>query len=190
MMPDAATDELIAAKVQAGDQEAYGVLMERYEGRLSRYGRRFLADRDDVTDVVQDVFVKAYQNIRGYDSHQRFSPWIYRIAHNAFVSELRKKSHRPRVLPDFDALVSHVPAPDEPDEREVTEMRALVEKGLSMLPAHHREVLVLFYLEELSYKEIADVQQVPVGTVAVRLSRAKAALKAAYAALDIHHHDH
>src|SRR3569832_1575591 len=101
------TDEALAQKVQRGDQTAFAELVERYEAKMLRYGHRFLSDRDVIDDIVQDVFIKTYQNMQSFDTTQRFSPWIYRIAHNEFVSELRKSSRRPYVPFDFDALVSH-----------------------------------------------------------------------------------
>lgn len=175
------TDEVLVERVKRGDAEAFGTLMERYEPKLMRYGRKFLADRDDITDLVQDAFVRAYQNIQSFDTALRFSPWMYRIAHNEFVSALRKRSRSPVTFVDFDALVSH-PVYDDPAprEREQKEMRALIDAGLEKVGAKYREVLVLYYLEELSYREIADVLQVPVSTVGIRLKRGKEALTAVY----------
>lgn len=150
-----------------------------------RYGQKFLADRDDVTDLVQDAFVRAYRNIKSFDTTLRFSPWMYRIAHNEFVSALRARSRSPIVSVDFDAFVSH-PTYDDPAprEREQKELRALIERGLSQVHPNYREVLVLYYLEELSYREIADVLRVPLSTVGVRLKRAKAALQGVYQGIE------
>ena len=68
--------------------------MDRYQAKLLRYGRRFLAQDDHIVDVVQDVFIKTYENIQSFDATRKFSPWIYRIAHNAFVNEIRQKKAR------------------------------------------------------------------------------------------------
>jgi len=184
--PESHTDEELAKRVQAGDTEAFGALMERYEAKLGRYGHKFLSDREDITDIVQEAFVRAYQNMQSFDTAQRFSPWMYRIAHNAFVSELRKRSRSPVISVDFDSMVSH-PAYDDPapKEREQKEMRVLIDKGLGKLSPKYREVLVLFYLEELSYKEIADVLSVPVSTIGIRLKRAKEALMKTYQHMNI-----
>lgn len=175
------SDETLARRVQAGESNAFGTLVERYEAKLARYGTKFLSSRDDITDLVQDAFIRAYQNIQSFDASLRFSPWMYRIAHNEFVSALRKRSRNPVVSVDFDALVAH-PVYDDPAprEREQKEMRALIDKGLEQVSAKYREVLVLYYLEDLSYREIADVLQVPVSTVGIRLLRGKEALKAVY----------
>lgn len=181
-MTDAAvSDEMLAERVQQGDADAFGTLMERYEAKLKRYGTKFLSNPEDVGDLVQDAFVRAYQNIQSFDASMRFSPWMYRIAHNEFVSALRKRSRSPVLSVDFDALVSH-PAYDDPAprEREQKDMRRMIDAGLEKISSKYREVLVLFYLEELSYKEIADVLQVPVSTVGIRLKRGKDALAAVY----------
>lgn len=174
------TDEELAAAVQNGDKEAFGTLVERYEGKLLRYGRKFLSEREDIQDLVQEVFISSYRNIRSFDPKQRFSPWIYRIAHNAFVNGLRSKIRNPLSLIDFDALVSH-PIYEDPveKEREQAEVKRLIDAGLAQVSEKHREPLILYYLEELSYKEIADVLRVPVSTVGVRIRRGKEELKRA-----------
>src|SRR4030042_4516311 len=82
------TDEEVAARVQSGDAESFGILMERYEDRLLRYARKFLAEQMDAEDCVQAAFIKAYENIRGYDHKRKFSSWMYRIVHNELVDEL------------------------------------------------------------------------------------------------------
>lgn len=175
------TDEELARSVQQGDTEPFGELMVRYEKKLARYGTKFFSDREDITDLVQETFVKVYQNIQSFDASLKFSPWIYRIAHNEFVSALRKKSRRPLITVDFDTFLAHPVYEDTTiSDHEQKEMRALIEKGLAELKPKYREVLVLFYLEELSYNEIADVLRVPVSTVGIRLKRAREALEAVY----------
>lgn len=170
-------DEVCARHVQQGDADAFGVLVERYEGKLLRYGKKFLSRQEDIEDIVQDAFVSAYQNIRSFDTTQRFSPWMYRIAHNAFVNSLRKGERGPRFI-DFDTLVSH-PVYEDPSiaERERADMRIQIDRGLGRLAPKYREVLALHYFEDMAYKDIAEVLQVPVGTVGIRLKRAKEALK-------------
>jgi RNA polymerase sigma-70 factor (ECF subfamily) len=172
------TDEQLATQLQSGDELALAALMERYEDKLIRYGKRFLGTlgEDVVSQAVQDTFISAYENISGFDAKQRFSPWIYRIAHNAFVDVLRQRVRQP--LFDFDTFLMH-PAPEDSFavEKENQRTRVLLEKGLAELPAAQREVISLYYFDDLSYKEIADVLRVPVGTVGVRLARARTALK-------------
>ncbi len=177
-LPKELSDEEVAKRVQGGEIEIFGVLVERYEQKLKRYGRKYLARQEDVQDIVQDIFLSTYQNIKGFNTNQRFSPWIYRIAHNAFVNALRK-NERSYVLTNFDTIISGLAYNDPSEsEREQIEIRKLIDEGLANLPPKYREVLVLHYLEELGYKDIADILQIPLGTVGVRLKRAKEQLKA------------
>lgn len=175
------SDEDIARRVQDGEQELFGILIERYESKLKRYGTKFFSNAEDVTDLVQDAFLKAYQNIKSFDTALRFSPWMYRIAHNEFVTALRKRSRASVITVDFDTFIAH-PTYADPAQalREQKEMRELIERGLEKIKPKYREVLVLFYLEELSYAEIADILHVPSGTVGIRLKRAREALAHIY----------
>ncbi len=182
------TDEELAISVQNGDKEAFGTLVKRYEAKLMRYGRKFLSTREDIEDMVQDIFISSYKNMKSFDASQRFSPWIYRIAHNAFVNGLRSKAHNPLLLFDLDTLISH-PVYEDPaeKERESADMRKMIDTGLEKISPKYREALILYYLEELSYQEIADVLHVPVSTVGVRIRRGKEALRKAYQRLDLHY---
>ncbi len=173
------TDEMIATRVQAGDADAFGELMLRYEPKLMRYARKFLLDPDDAADIVQDVFVKTYQNIQGFDATRRFSPWIYRIAHNEFVNDLKKRSARKTTFTiDFDTLFPSLAAPDTADSAALErDTRETLERYLAEVDPKYREPLVLYYLEEMDYKAIADILRIPVSTVGVRLMRGKAILQ-------------
>lgn len=181
------TDEELASFVQQGQKERFGELMRRYGPKLFRYGRQFLKDVDNIEDVVQDVFIKTYQNINSFDISQRFSPWIYRIAHNTYINAIKKQNLGPLYLFDFDTIMSHTAVEEDPavKEREQKEIKEIVEKGLSQIETKYREILVLYYIEDLSYKEIADILQVPIGTVGVRVMRAKKILKDKYKELGI-----
>jgi RNA polymerase sigma-70 factor (ECF subfamily) len=186
--PHNATDESLVRAVQEGDKDSFGTLVERYEQKLLRYGRKFLSNHQDIEDIVQDVFMSAYQNIKSFDTSQRFSPWIYRIAHNAYVNGLKKNSRNPFVLVDFDTLISHPvyedPAPREREEREI---KLMIEKALDQLQPKYREVLILYYLEEIPYKEIADILEVPTSTVGIRIKRGKEALRVIYEKMNSRH---
>jgi RNA polymerase sigma-70 factor (ECF subfamily) len=175
-------DEAIAVRVQKGDIEAFQLLVERYDQKMSRYARRFLFDADEAKDLVQDVFIKAYVNIQGFDVDRRFSPWLYRIAHNEFVNALKKKKkERGNIsLFDFDVLFPHLglPAKETADiSVKQSELKGILEASLDKIPQKYKESLVLYYFEDLDYKEIADVLHIPVSTVGIRLQRGKLMLK-------------
>lgn len=182
------TDEALAKRLQNGDKDVFVFFMRRYEAKLLRYGSKFLPRQEDIQDIVQDVFLSAYENIRSFDTDQKFSSWIYRIAHNAFVNALKKRVRNPLVFMEFDTLLPHA-AYEDPDEteRERADMRVLIDKGLEAISPKYREVLILHYLEELSYQEIADILRVPTSTIGVRLKRGKDALREAYEEIDTSH---
>lgn len=173
------TDEELARAAQKGDTDAFGALVDRFEPKLVRYGRKFLRDREDVRDLVQDIFIKAYTNLKGFDAARAFSPWIYRIAHNEFISEIRRRTGK-IALPvfDFDVLFPHLASPETADRQvREKELAHTLDACLGELGAKYREPLVLYYYEELSYAEIGEILQIPTSTVGVRIARAKNALK-------------
>ena len=168
------TDEELARRVQQGQTHWFALLVGRYEERISRYARKFLFGESDASDLAQEVFTKAFVNIRSFDPERKFSPWIYRIAHNEFVNALKKRGREPVSFVDPDTLFPHT-VEEEPHRDE--ELKALLERGLKKLDAKYREPLVLYYYEGMDYKEISDVLHLPLSTVGVRLARGREALK-------------
>jgi len=179
---DHPSDEAIARLVQQGNTEAYGELVDRYEQKMLRYAKKFLFSHEDAQDLVQDVFIKAYTNMQSFDADRSFSSWLYRIAHNTYVNALAKKTRTPLLTRfDFDALLPMLRAPTQPDtELDKKEMRQALDACIEQIGLKYREVLVLYYFEELSYKDIAEVLHIPISTVGVRLSRGKRQLKKLY----------
>src|SRR6267154_1169184 len=107
------TDEHLALAVQGGAADKFGEVVARYQAKLLRYARKFLLDPEDAQDIVQDIFIKAYENLQSFDVARRFSPWIYRIAHNEFVNALKKRQARRTVFAfDIDTLFPHLAAPE------------------------------------------------------------------------------
>lgn len=175
------SDEQIAALVQKGDLESFGGLVERYEAKMTRYARKFLFNHHDGEDLAQEVFIKAFINIQSFDSKRKFSSWLYRIAHNEFINAIRKKKNEPLPFFDADTLLPHPSAREDPaKEAENNNLKEILDKSLAKIDAKYREPLVLFYFEELSYQEIAEILHIPVSTVGVRLARGKKFLKKAY----------
>jgi RNA polymerase sigma-70 factor (ECF subfamily) len=177
-----ASDEEITRLVQSGRVEFFDVLMERYEKKIKRYSRKFLSDREDINDVLQDVFIKAYKNIQSFDVKRKFSPWLYRIAHNELINALKKKKRKPLSLLDLDVFFPQRLSDDTDlhGQIERQEMQKTIDKSLDKLELKYREPIILYYFEGLSYKEIADVMRLPISTVAVRIKRAKEAMKSIY----------
>ena len=144
-----------------------------------RYARKFLLDPEDAQDIVQDIFIKAYENLRSFDATRRFSPWVYRIAHNEFINEIKKRQSRKTTFTmDFDTLFPHLQAAERADtaalERDTREM---LEKHLEKVDPKYREPLILYYIEGMDYREIAEIMHLPTSTVGVRLARARTILQ-------------
>lgn len=178
MMHRGRTDEEVVAAVVGGDIDAFGALVERYEPRLVRYVRRFVMDAEDAQDIVQEALIKAYTNLRSFDITRRFSPWVYRIAHNEVVNWLKKRKSLPFSVIDFDTFFPQLVAKETaegPAERD--EVRRQLDQALGKLEVKYREPLVLFYFDELDYRAIADILKVPVATIGVRLMRGRAKLR-------------
>ncbi|QSH39292.1 RNA polymerase sigma factor [Candidatus Kaiserbacteria bacterium] len=175
------SDENIAGLVQQGNKDAFGILIDRYDKKITRYANKFLYNYQDREDAVQDVFIKAYKNIQSFRTSERFSPWIYRIAHNTFINVVRKQSKEKVTLFDTDTIFGLAIAdPAMEDVHEQKQDRELLEHCLDKLSTKYREVLVLFYFEEKDYEEIASILQIPKATVGVRLARGRERMKHVY----------
>lgn len=174
-----ATDEEIVILVQKGDKDAYGHIISRFEPKIKRYAYRFFRDKEDITDTVQDVFIKAYINLQSFDTKMKFNPWIYRIAHNEFVNKIAWKSIRKFVPIDSDELIPLAISAKEDVMRDALQEdeKRLMEKHLSQLDDKYKTPIILFYYDQLSYEEISDILQIPPNTVGVRIKRGKDKLK-------------
>ncbi|MFA5999618.1 MAG: sigma-70 family RNA polymerase sigma factor [Candidatus Paceibacterota bacterium] len=172
------TDEEIAKLVQQGEHNSFAVLIDRYEEKILRYGKKFLSNRDDIVDITQDIFINTYKNLQNFDATKKFSSWIYRMAHNAFINEMKKNTFRPITMFDFDTLVSHLVYEDTSlKEREQEEIKCAIDQCLDKIKPKYKEVLILYYIEDLGYQEISDILEIPKGTVGIRIKRAKEELK-------------
>lgn len=172
------TDEEIVVEIKNGDIEKFGILVNRYIDKLKRYARKFIQDKIDIEDLVQDVFIKTFENIQSFDESRKFSSWIYRIAHNEFVNQIKRKITQKLIPIDFDTFFPHPEAPERADKDiEQFFTISILEKYLYQLDSKYREVLVLYFYEEMDYKEIGEILSIPVSTVGVRIIRAKEKLK-------------
>lgn len=172
-------DEEIIRLVQSGKIEFFGILIDRYESKIKRYGRKFLSDNEDINDVLQDIFIKAYINIQGFDTKRKFSSWLYRIAHNELINALKKRKKKTLPLFDLDIFFPQYIHDNNNFDRQIErqEMQKIIDKCLDKLEFKYREPILLYYFEGLSYKEIADVLQIPISTVGIRIKRAKDVMK-------------
>jgi RNA polymerase sigma-70 factor (ECF subfamily) len=156
-------------------------LVERYEEKLTRYILRISGgSKEDVEDTLQDVFISAYKNLNDFDQSLKFSSWIYRIAHNKVISHFRKITARPKTVTyEGDGQLLNILASDQDLARDLERKYTTeeVKSVLNKLDEKYKEVLVLKFLEEKDYKEISDILEKPMGTVATLISRAKKQFK-------------
>ncbi len=172
------TDEKIMSLVQSGQEDFFGILMDRYKSKMLRYARRFLFNFGNADDLVQDVFVNAYVNINGFDTSKKFSPWLYRIAHNYFINEIKKRNRNPLIFLDLDVLLPHLISDKNPSTEAVDkELKEELELCLDKIDLKYKEVLILYFFEGLSYKEIAEILHIPINAVGVRINRGKKMIK-------------
>jgi len=167
--------ELLALKCSQGRKDAQEELVRTWERRLFYYIHRLVDDEQDAWQVLQETWVKVLRGIAGLEEPRRLPAWLYGIARNTAFSHLRAR-YAEQALMERQADLPEAKALDEGLEFENAEQ---VHYGLGRLTVQHRDVLTLYFLQDLSLEEIAQVQGVPVGTVKSRLYYAKRALRAA-----------
>ena len=165
----------ILRRAQQGDSEAFRQLVEAYQTQVYRLALR-MCGADGADDVTQDAFVAAWRALPNFRSDCRFSTWLYRLTTNAAIDCLRReKRHRDADDLDGVELPDDGDTPQEAAER--TETQTAVRSALSALSDEHRQVLLLRYMQEMDYGEIAVALGISEGTVKSRINRAKARLK-------------
>lgn len=174
-------DKRLITEVLAGNTAAFGELVGRYQDRLFNVAYRVLDNPDDAADVVQDVFVNAYQSLGAFKGDSELFTWLYRIAFNTAISfKRRRRAVRLDGGRDGDGGI-------DPEDRSVdntpeaglerTEDERVLADAMAKLSPEHRAVLVLKDIDGLKYEEIAEAMGVPIGTVRSRLHRARLELK-------------
>ncbi len=175
------SDEEIVVLIQAGDIDFFEFLINRYKEKIKRYARKFLSEVEDINDIVQEIFIKAYINIQSFDTKRKFSSWLYRIAHNELVNALKKK--KKNILPLFD-LDTFLPRSlqDNSFMESINrkDIKKMIDKCLDKVEPKYREPIILYYLEELSYQEISEVMRIPISTVGTRIKRGKKNMKSIF----------
>lgn len=169
-------DRELVQRIREGDGEALRVIVERYQDRIFALIYGIVRDRHEVEDVAQEVFWKVFTRIRSFDERSKFYTWLYRVAANAAKDHVKMRSRRPAVPLEEDAGV--VAPLDSPWEHvSAAETRQMVQDAIKELPPRYREVLTLRELQGMSYRELAQVLKLSIGTVESRLHRARAKLE-------------
>lgn len=179
----ALTDRELIALVLAGDQDLYRVLVDRYSSLVYTAAVRIVGNEDDADDVAQETFVRAYRALGRFRGDSKFSSWIYRIAVNRSLTHLKRCKRRPVTVemsaaPSMEADVRSTRVEENPEQHVLDgEFRARVRSAVGNLPGQYRAAITLFYLEEKSYKEVADILGIPMGTLKTHLHRARSLLR-------------
>jgi RNA polymerase sigma-70 factor, ECF subfamily len=156
--------------------ESFGILMERYQGPLFHYIRRISQlPKDDIDDLLQEVFIKIYQKLNEYDEVLKFSSWAYRIAHNHVIDYFRKANARPQTnaLEEYEwekMIKASVCTEKEFMDKDCVEK---IKRYIQEMPLIYKEVLILRFIEDKEYVEIMDILKKPKGSVATLIKRGK-----------------
>ncbi len=187
-MADRVSDEKLLENYRQGDADAFRTLIERHQNDLMRFLRRLMGENQAAEDVFQDTFLQIHISAGQFDTSRRFKPWLFTIAANKGRDYLRKKNRRRTVdlsAPvqggsggnDSTAFVDLMEVQIDPPGAALDdkEREQLVEQALQKLPYPYREILLLAYFQRLSYAQVAEDLQIPLGTVKSRLHSAVAA---------------
>ncbi len=178
--PSGVTDEQLAAAAAGGDRRALELLLDRHADRVHAVCRRVVMHPEDALDATQEALIAIARGVGRFDGRSRFSTWVYRVATNAALDELRRKRRRPvtGMTDDVAAGGDREPASGT-NPIAAVEARLDVDAALHQVPEEFRAAVVLRDLADLDYAEIAAVLDVPLGTVKSRVARGRAALRAA-----------
>ena len=182
------TDKEIV-KLSLENQEYFLHIIKRYKLKLYRYVLRISnIDPEEAEDILQEVFMKVYQNLNDFDDSLKFSSWIYRITHNQVISNFRKITARPQKAGfdiDDDIIKNIASEFNLVESLDAKILQTSMAEVIENMDAKYREVLVLKFLEEKSYNEISDIIKKPIGTVGSLMNRAKKEFKTEFLKQDI-----
>ncbi len=177
------SDQDLVSQVVAGNGEAFATIVERHEARLYNTIYRLIGSSEDARDVLQDVFVKAFENLERFRGGSSLYTWLFRIAVNTSLSHRRKRRWVPMGIGAADEEGTGRPPPADPasddpgDPLMAAETETLIQNAINGLDEEHRTVVVLRDVQHCDYREIADILEVPTGTVKSRLHRARLLLR-------------
>lgn len=180
--PPPLEDAQVVRQVLRGKRDMFNVLVERYQKPIYNFIYRFFGNRDLAQELSQETFLRCYQFLKSYDQGRKFSTWLYTVARNLCIDELKRRRSA-REVPLDDALpvvdARDAETADERDQRSAclrSEDDFRILEALQELPESSRTVLLLHYFQGLSYQEIGEALELPVSTVKIRIFRAKKTL--------------
>jgi RNA polymerase sigma-70 factor (ECF subfamily) len=184
-LPQNTQERRLVDRSRRGDLEAFDQLVRLYEKNVYSTAYRLSGSYDDASDIAQEAFVRAWNNLKSFRGDSAFSTWLYRIVTNVFLDDRKRKRARPhRSLEEVMTLEESTvtrqfedPTPGPQDVAEGDERRKILEMAIKTLPEEQRVMVVLYHTQGLSYEEIAEITKCPMGTVKSRLNRARLALR-------------
>lgn len=172
-------DDKFVKRAIEGDQDAYKELMDKYQKPLYFHVLKMVRNHEQVEDLVQEAFMKAFRNLNSYNTNYAFSTWLYRITTNHTIDYLRKKKLKTTSINDpvktKDGEMEIQISDDAETDREIIrkERKTIIHNAINDLPKKYRRVIEMRHLQELSYQEIADQLDLPLGTVKAHIFRAR-----------------
>ena len=178
---DAGSDRQLIDQAKAGEPTACDALARRYRRAAYLLALQMLGNRDDAMDVTQDAMLRFFSTLNSFDAARRVQPWLFTIVRNQVRDLWRQRQRRPAdAIGESDALVGQLAAPQPSPEADLRrqELRQRVWRALATLSPDKREIIVLRDFHDLSYSDIAEVLDIPIGTVMSRLHGARRQLRA------------
>lgn len=172
------TDGELIVKALSGTEEGFEEIVRRYQRPITNYVYRMLGNYDASLDVTQEIFIKVYNSLDRYSSEYKFSTWLYRISHNAAIDYMRRRpAYEQSLETENENGVYHLQfeskAPSPEKQREQGEWREEINAVIKQLPDCYKELIILRHTYDLSYDEIAEITDLPLGTVKNRLFRGR-----------------
>lgn len=172
------SDNELIEELKRGHNFVFGEIIERYQRKLSSYLYRFVRNREEAEDLLQNVFIKVYKHSQDFDSSRKFSSWVYRIAHNEAVNFLKRRAKKifiswEDIVLSKDKLEAERGGESASDPWLVKEIKKEVRDAIEKLPPRYKDILVMRYFQEKSYREISKILKKPVNTVGTLINRAK-----------------
>lgn len=168
--------ENIIARARRGDADAFEQLVAAYRDQVFRLALRMCGNEADADEVAQEAFLSAWKALPNFRGDSQFSTWLYQLTSHAAI-DLMRREKRQIAAEDITEVSAPDPAPGPQQQAEQSETRQAVRDAMAQLSPEYRQIVVLRFLQELSYEEIGTVLKLPPGTVKSRLNRAKSQLK-------------
>lgn len=180
-------EQVLIEQAQNGEVDAFEQLISSYQDKVYDIAYRLTGNKNDADDLFQETFIHIFNSIKNYKGNSAFFTWIYRITHNVFLDSCKKAHKKHEMLESdaeetpedgYSALQGAVAPDDEPHKKtEETLFKEKIHKTIQLLPEDYRMPIVLYDIEGFTYEEIAEIVNIPIGTVRSRINRARQQLR-------------